>query len=185
MENQVKFRLFSNKPDAPKEAPKTVDPTNQCGCKNNQKGKITFVDNPYKFLKLERMFPAHINRQHFKVIANYAALSVGNPMVSDVDATKAFDIMRHIFSVRGDTIPTIKLATMSKRVVNRRMDEAYGRPLKKGMNHHKCIKDHKCPDYDDPKCNCSYDGTGYACGGVCEDTSGGRMCSFWPSLNDC
>jgi hypothetical protein len=203
MENQVKFRLFSNKPDAPKDAPKTVDPKEapkkQCGCKDDHPSTVTksdslitppkrftILDKPYEFIKNMRKIPNNINLQHFRIITNFLALSLGNPLVSKADSINVFDILRKILNVSGNTLPKNKLVAMSKNEVNKK---AGVEPLStKGMNKKHCCK--TCPndEFTNIKCGCSWDGTTYACAGtMCDYNYMGQCCQCdgLPNFSTC
>ena len=133
---------------------------------------LTYVDKPFQFLRVMHKIPNRINLQQFRVLTNYVALTVGNPMVSDEDVEKYFNDLRRLFGVRGNTLPKGKLVAMSKNEINKRA----GLPPQ-GMDKSKCCKECDNKQPVKIKCNCSYNGIGYSCGG--------DHCSNWPYTSDC
>ena len=133
---------------------------------------LTYVDKPFQFLRVMHKIPNRINLQQFRVLTNYVALTVGNPMVSDEDVEKYFNDLRRLFGVRGNTLPKGKLVAMSKNEVNKRA----GLPPQ-GMNKTNCCKECANKTETNINCGCSYDGTGYWCNGT--------YCSNYPYSSDC
>lgn len=144
---------------------------------------LTFLHKPYEFLKGMRNIPNLINLRQFKVITNFRALSIGNPIVSHADLKNYFEGLCFHYGV-GNKIKKSKLIALDKHEHNRRV----GRPplkTKGDMNKHKCCKSCTKNKAEVISCGCSEDGTGtYWCRGTeCNETYEG--CSGLSGFDGC